>query len=88
MKTNHRRGFKATNHRDQSMWSGGRRLSDGYVGASIGNDFTDGNRGMAKAKSGAKKFLRNQERLDGKRVVRRQIEALAAGEDLDDLDLE
>ena len=88
MKTNHRRGFKASNHRDQSMWSGSRRLSDGYVGASIGNDFTDGHRGMAKAKRGAKKFLRNQERLDGKRLVARHLAARAAGEDFDELDLE
>lgn len=37
-------------------------LSGKSFGASIGNDFTKGNRGMTKAKRGAKKFVRSRTR--------------------------
>lgn len=65
MKTNHQRGFVAKKH----TYSGGfgtgvtASLSDKRIGASIGYDFTDGHRGMAKAKRGAKKFVRTRTRF-------------------------
>lgn len=69
MKTNHRRNFVAQKARDQSMWIGVKKLETKAVGAYISNDFSNGHRGMARAKRGAKKFLRNQERLEGKRML-------------------
>lgn len=73
MKTNHRRGFTAK----RSKKSGGfhtvkkSALSDRAIGASIGYDFTDGNRGMAKAKRGAKKFVRSRTRFHEKAATKR-----------------
>jgi hypothetical protein len=72
MKTNHRRGFVANKPRDQAMWGRSRRFVLKAVGVAIPNDFTNGNRGMARAKSGAKKYLRVQERLEGKRLARKE----------------
>jgi hypothetical protein len=72
MKTNHRRGFKAKRPKK----SGGfhtvkaSKLADKVIGASIGYDFTDGNRGMAKAKRGAKKFVRSRVRFHEKAATR------------------
>lgn len=65
MKTNHRRGFKAGTHRDQAGFNRATPLplSDKSLFVYIGNDFTDGNRGMAKSKRGAKKFLRSRTRF-------------------------
>jgi len=45
-----------------------RKLSSSVVQAQIGNDFANGHRGAARAKSGLKKYLRQQERRDGKRI--------------------
>lgn len=64
MKTNHRRGFVAKPHKDQAMFGTSviAPLSGKSFDASISNDFTKGNRGMAKAKRGAKKFVRTRVR--------------------------
>lgn len=73
MKTNHRRGFTAKRPKK----SGGfyvvkaSKLADKVIGASIGYDFTDGNRGMAKAKRGAKKFVRSRVRFHEKAATKR-----------------
>lgn len=75
MKTNHRRGFKAKTHRDQAMWENSRvsEFADKCVGAGIGNDFTNGNRGMAKEKRGAKKYIRSRIRFAEKQKLRTMI---------------
>lgn len=54
-----------TDFLDKSMHSWAHRapLSDRIIGAGIGNDFTDGHRGMAKAVRGAKKFVRSRLRF-------------------------
>lgn len=54
-----------TRYLDKSMHGWGRLslLSDRQIGASIGNDFTNGHRGMAKAVKGAKKFVRSRTRF-------------------------
>ena len=72
MKTNHRRGFRAKPHRDKAMFGTGRRseYSDVSVGAGIGNDFSKGNRGMAKAVRGAKKFVRSRIRFHDRQKTR------------------
>lgn len=52
-------------HLDKSMHSWGAQapLSGRHIGAGIGNDFTDGHRGMARAVKGAKKFVRTRTRF-------------------------
>lgn len=60
--------FGETSYRtspDKSMqsWNGRGALSHVSVGASIGNDFTNGNRGMARSARGAKKFVRSRLRF-------------------------
>ena len=57
MKTNHQRGFIAK--RDSPR-------IDLFVRLGLGNDFTNGHRGMARVKSGWKKYQRVRERLEGK----------------------
>lgn len=51
-----------TDFLDKSLHGRGQRsdLADKYIAASIGNDFTDGHRGMARAVRGAKKFVRTR----------------------------
>ncbi len=65
MKINHRRGFVAKNHTNSGGFSTGltEPVSGKKIGARIGYEFTDGNRGMAKAKRGAKKFVRSRARF-------------------------
>lgn len=55
-----------TDYLDKSLHGAGRKseLADAYIGASIGNDFTNGHRGMARAISGAKKFVRSRIRAN------------------------
>lgn len=50
---------------DKSLHSWGRTdlLSDKRFGAGIGNDFSNGHRGMAKAVRGAKKYVRTRTRF-------------------------
>lgn len=73
MKTNHRRGFIAKTHTDKAMQSWGEHsdFSGKVAGASIGNDFSNGNRGMARAVRGAKKFVRTRIRAADKMQVRK-----------------
>lgn len=54
-----------TDYLDKSMHGWGRvsQLADKVIGASIGNDFANGHRGMAKAVAGAKKFVRSRTRF-------------------------
>ena len=65
MKTNHNRGVKGK----RATYNGGHivnvecPLSDKSLGARVGHDFTNGNRGMAKAVRGAKKFVRSRFRF-------------------------
>jgi hypothetical protein len=73
MKTNHRRGYKAPSHTDNAMWHESRKdpLSETTVFAGISNDFSNGRRGEAKAKRGAKKFLNSRIRARQKAAVRK-----------------
>ena len=79
MKTNHRRGFVAKRHTDKAMFCIGTtaQLSDRTIGASIGNDFSNGNRGMAKAVRGAKKFVRSRARFHENQATRRLMREYA-----------
>jgi hypothetical protein len=54
-----------TDFLDKSMhgWGTKSTLAGKQIGASIGNDFTNGHRGMAKAVKGAKKFVRTRVRF-------------------------
>ena len=54
-----------TDYLDKSMHGWGRKseFADKIIGASIGNDFCNGSRGMAKAVKGAKKFVRSRLRF-------------------------
>lgn len=47
-------------------------LADVSIGASIGNDFCNGHRGMARAIKGAKKFVRTRIRFHENAETRRQ----------------
>lgn len=73
MKTNHRRGFVAKPHKDQAMFSASAiaSVADKGLHVYIGNDFTKGNRGMAKAKREAKKFLHSRARFHDNTATRR-----------------
>ncbi len=69
VKTNHRRGFiDPGSFRDRSCKRvAGSKISGAAAG--ISNDFTNGHRGQAKAKRGAKKFVRVMDRLYLKREL-------------------
>jgi len=73
MKTNHRRGFRAPTHRDKggSRFGAKRPLSGGSVFAFVTHSFSNGNRGMAKAVRGAKKFVRSRVRFHENRAAER-----------------
>lgn len=64
-----------TDYLDKSMHSWGRKssLADRTIGASIGNDFTNGHRGMAKAVRGAKKFVRSRIRFHENNAVKKML---------------
>lgn len=64
------------------MWGASKKLQTKVVTASISNDFSNGHRGMAKAKRGAKKFLRSRERLEGKELTRSGTAEVTADEEL------
>jgi hypothetical protein len=70
-----RNGFlrnKPSEHLDKSMSSFSARaeLADRDIGASIGNDFSNGNRGMARAVKGAKKYVRSRRRFHENKATR------------------
>lgn len=71
MKTNHRRNFVAITCTDNAMWHG--TIQDKQLGISvtvgISNDFSNGHRGMAKAKRGAKKYLHSRMRFKQKQYL-------------------
>lgn len=77
-KTNHRRGFRANKHRNHAMWGAASRstYADKSFGVSIANDFNKGNRGMAKNKRGAKKFLRSRTRFYEKAKLKDDVKHL------------
>jgi len=64
---------KPWRHIDKSMhgWGDIGELSGKHVGAGIGNDFTDGHRGMARAVKGAKKFVRSRIRFHENAATRK-----------------
>lgn len=69
MKTNHQRNYKDEgSFRDRSCTTLVSKLTGKE--AYIGNDFTDGHRGHAKAVRGAKKFIRSRDRLYHKKLTR------------------
>lgn len=73
MKTNHQRGFRDDgSFQDRSCQA---VASSGLTGksASIGNDFTNGHRGHAKAVRGAKKFIRSRDRIANKQIAREAV---------------
>lgn len=59
------RNGKPWGYLDKSLHGWGRKsvLADRTFGASIGNDFSDGARGMANAVRGAKKYVRSRFRF-------------------------
>jgi hypothetical protein len=61
---------------DKSMHGSVRKstLADRYVCAGIGNDFSSGHRGMAKAVRGAKKFIRSRMRFHENRTTQKLAE--------------
>ena len=65
-----------TGYLDKSMhgWGDQGALSGVRVGASIGNDFAKGHRGMAKAVAGAKKFVRTRIRFHENAATRRLVD--------------
>jgi hypothetical protein len=82
MKTNHKRGFVASRHRDQAMTgaSAASTFADVCFGYWVQNDFTNGNRGMAKEKRGGKKYVRSRIRFHEKAVTKRLAVDVVAGE--------
>lgn len=66
-----------TGYLDKSMHGWGDRgaISGVHVGAGIGNDFTNGHRGMAKAVKGAKKFVRTRVRFHENAATKRLAQA-------------
>lgn len=60
-----RQGTGRTDYLDKSLHGWGRKseLADASYGARIGNDFTNGHRGMAHAVHGAKKYVRSRIRF-------------------------
>lgn len=56
---------------DKSMqsWIRKSEFSDKIMAAGVGNDFSKGNRGMAKAVRGAKKFVRSRIRFHDKQKL-------------------
>ena len=72
MKTNHRRGFRGrTESPRAAMLARSAKIAPGETAAvRVGNDFSQGRRGEARAKSGAKKRLRALARLASKRLER------------------
>ena len=73
MKTNHRRNFVAKKHKDSKGFGIGTRgqLSQRIVGTRVGYEFTNGHRGMAKARRAAKKFVRTRIRFHENAATRK-----------------
>lgn len=58
--------------RDKSMQGWCAKSDKRWIGAGIGNDFSQGRRGMARSVRGAKKFVRSRVRQDNKMTIRNQ----------------
>lgn len=73
MKTNHRRGFKASTQRDKggTQFRQEAPLAGISVSARADWDFSQGNRGMAKSVRGAKKFVNSRVRHHENAATRR-----------------
>lgn len=52
-------------------WGTNDYFSGKWFGAQIGNDFTNGHRGMARAVKGAKKFINSRRRFHERLALRR-----------------
>ncbi len=78
MKTNHRRGFKAKRPKKSHGFGivTTLALSGKVIGAGVGYNFSKGNRGMAKARHGAKKYVRSRERFHENAATKRLAEAV------------
>lgn len=72
-----------TDYLDKSSqgWSTEAPISGTRHGASIANDFVNGHRGMAKAVSGAKKYVRTRVRFHENAATRRLANEASEGED-------
>lgn len=82
MKTNHQRGFSDPgSFRDRSCEVIATSKLSGKM-AAIGNDFTNGHRGHAKAVRGAKKFIRSRDRIANKRAAHEAQQECSCGEEV------
>lgn len=79
-----------TDYLDKSLHGHGvvSELADKHIGAHIGNDFTDGHRGMARAVKGAKKFVRTRLRAAENAATDKLAKQaqVPGAQDADDLD--
>lgn len=68
---------------DKSMhgWCGSAPISGRSLSAHIGNDYSRGHRGMARAVAGAKKFIRSRVRFHENAAARREARESLIGED-------
>lgn len=79
----YRTNGKPWGHPDKAMQGWGRvsEIADTCIGASIGNDFTKGRRGMARSASGAKKYVNSRFRFHEKAATKRlaaELEGVSA----------
>ena len=65
---------RATPDKSMQGWGDTAQIADKRVGAGIGNDFANGNRGMARAVRGAKKFVRSRLRFHDNNATRKLAE--------------
>lgn len=81
--TYHTQRVGRTDYLDKSLHGWGRKseLADKVIGASIGNDFSNGHRGMAKAVRGAKKFVRSRIRFQEKMAVHKLAKTVTPSEE-------
>ena len=63
---------------DKSLhgWQNTSVFADKCIGADIGNDFSNGHRGMARAVAGAKKYVRSRTRFHEKTAVQKIMREL------------
>jgi len=84
MKTNHQRGFVEKRHSRQvfaKYYVGGSHrfgeISDTHIGADATcGDHTNGKRGIAKDKRGAKKFVNSRHRFHENQALRQMVKGL------------
>jgi hypothetical protein len=66
--------------KSQMNWTGKAQLSGKRFSAHIGNDFTSGHQGMARAVAGAQKFVRSRIRFHENAETRRLAKNLSSDE--------